>query len=523
LARPAPFWQKGIRMKKNGNEMKRIAAAVLTAALFLSACGGSSVPGQNSGSKTEQTKEAVVTEQTTQAEEKEETKALEQAGETVSAGEAESAAGEATVTEIPENMKPDPSKKVSSLEVEKMPAKTEYVIGDEFSAEGGLIRILYTDGTEALIAMTDEEVKLSKPTMNTANTKNVAVQYGGKRVVFKVNVAAGLCRVSFSQNYEGAPEATVLEVGKGSKVERPADPVRDGYEFENWYADADFTETFDFEQDITADADIFAHWLKAGSERVQVSFDYDVYGVKKAGYPYPMEKGEAVARPAADPERVGYRFTQWVDAEGNAYDFAKQVTEDTVIKAQWEKTLEGMNEWIFEAEDTDLTGKIGPSFSGSAQEESMIIFNDAIGASGNRLVGYLYANGCSLEFHLASDSDVTDATVAVRIAGEYTTMSYDGNDFQVLVNGMAKPYNKVTIEIAKQDDVAACEDRIVISGVALQKGENLIQLKTNNKNAVAGTTFQANAPMVDCVKVTTSAVVTWDENYGEPATHNYMR
>ena len=44
---------------------------------------------------------------------------------------------------------------------------------------------------------------------------------------------------------------------------------------------------------------------------------------------------------------------------------------------------------------------------------------------------------------------------------------------------------------------------------------------TNNTNEVDGTTFKAYAPIVDCVKVTTEAVLIWDENHNEPATGNY--
>jgi len=54
--------------------------------------------------------------------------------------------------------------------------------------------------------------------------------------------------------------------------------------------------------------------------------------------------------------------------------------------------------------------KSNPSYSGSAQEESMIIYNESVGASGNRMVGYLYASGISLEFYIASDMDVDDRT-----------------------------------------------------------------------------------------------------------------
>ena len=411
---------------------------------------------------------------------------------------------------------PDESKTVASLEVYTMPTKTVYVIGDTFSAEGGVIKINYDDGTWALIDMTDPAVQLSQPPMNTANTKNVAAMYMNQRAVFQVEVASAMLDVTFDYNYEGAPEATVVQASEGAPVEEPAAPTRDGYTFVAWYTSPDYVETYDFSAPVEESLTLYAFWTRDDATYVNVTFDYGYYGKALSSYSYPVESGTAVSRPSADPTRTGYTFADWVDADGNAYDFAAAVDADTTITATWTKDSEEAQTWVFEAEDTDLTGKIGPSYSGTAQEESMIIFNDAIDASNDRVVGYLYQSGVSLEFPLASDSAVSDVQLVVRITGEYTTMSYDGNDFQVLVNDTPCNYDTITIE-ADQSGFQPCQDLIVIEGVSLNEGANLIQLKTNNTNAVTGTTFASNAPVVDCIKLTTTAVVTWDENSGVPA------
>ncbi|MBC5737442.1 InlB B-repeat-containing protein [Lawsonibacter faecis] len=409
---------------------------------------------------------------------------------------------------------------VASIEVAKLPDKTAYVIGDTFSPQGGTIKVNYDDGSSDEIEMTDSGVELSQPKMNTANTKNVTVSYGGKKVTFKIEVAGAMCGVTFAPNYDGASAAEAVQVSKGSAVTEPAFPVREGYTFQGWYIDTDFTSRYDFSVPVEDDITLYALWTRDGAEYVNVTFDYDYYGVTLSAYSYPVEKGTAVARPAADPTRVGYAFAGWVDETGSAYDFAAPLASDTTVKAAWTKTA-SKEIYVFEAEDTDLTGKIGPSYSGTAQEESMIIFNDSIGASNDRVVGYMCQKDNTLEFYIASDADVSDATLTVRVTGEYITMSYDGNDFQVLVNGSSKSYSTVTVE-ADQSGLAQCDDRIVIDSVALKKGENLIQLKTNNTNAVSGTTFTSNAPIIDCIKLETSAVLIWDENHGVPALDNYQ-
>lgn len=415
---------------------------------------------------------------------------------------------------------PDPSKDVKDIEVYQMPNKTVYLVNEEFSAEGGILKIIYKDGSEAYIAMTDPSVTIKAPKMNTVNTKNVQVKYGKAKLTFKVEVVAGMCTVSFIA--EGADTQT-QEVSKGATATEPAAPVREGYTFAGWYADEDYTHLYDFSAKVEGDVNVYALWTKDGAEQVNVTFDYDYYGVKLNQYTYPIEKDTCVKKPVNDPARVGYTFEKWVAEDGSDFDFAAPVAADTLIKAQWTKAISGEQTWVFEAEDTNLTGKIGPSYSGSAQEESMIIFNESAEASNDRLVGYLYEKGISLEFPVACDADVDNAQVIVRIAGEYITMSYDGNDYQVLVNGEAKSYPRITIEADSKTPITPCADLIQITGVSLKKGANLIQLMTNNTNAVDGTTFKANAPMVDCVKVITDAVVIWDENENVPAVKNYQK
>ena len=46
-------------------------------------------------------------------------------------------------------------------------------------------------------------------------------------------------------------------------------------------------------------------------------------------------------------------------------------------------------------------------------------------------------------------------------------------------------------------------------------------MQTNNNTPLDGSTVEAKAPLVDCIRLTaTDAVLTWDENYA-PTTPNY--
>ena len=47
-------------------------------------------------------------------------------------------------------------------------------------------------------------------------------------------------------------------INSGEKAKRPADPVRDFYNFDNWYTDTNYTSVFDFEQAVNAETALYA-------------------------------------------------------------------------------------------------------------------------------------------------------------------------------------------------------------------------------------------------------------------------
>lgn len=185
------------------------------------------------------------------------------------------------------------------------------------------------------------------------------------------------------------------------------------------------------------------------------------------------------------------------------------------VYAKWTKTKSGASTYVFEAENTNLTGKEGPGMSGSAAGASMVV-NDMKnqGASGGKFVSYLYKEGLSLDFYLASSEAVSDATLAISISAEMDNIALEPENYTVEVNGTPLDFAPVMVE-----NGGAFTDGIVINNVSLAEGANTIRLVTSNSVNPMGEgvgTYQGTAPMVDCIKLTTSAVVTWDGTQGLP-------
>lgn len=76
----------------------------------------------------------------------------------------------------------------------------------------------------------------------------------------------GMALMTFYKNDGTESIFTAVEFsseGNGSRVTKPAtDPVRDGYFFDGWFADADCTEKFNFDMRYTENKSVYAAWRK---------------------------------------------------------------------------------------------------------------------------------------------------------------------------------------------------------------------------------------------------------------------
>lgn len=326
--------------------------------------------------------------------------------------------------------------------------------------------------------------------------------------------------------YEG--KTTPYTVADGDTFAKPKDPEkRDGYTFDGWYADESRLIKFNFAKPITSDVTIYAKWLEVGATYFNVSFNYNYTG-SPAALSNPVKEGEKAVKPA-DPVRTGYIFDGWfTEAEcKNAFDFNAPITADTQIYAGWTE-IKGVKTYKFDAELCDLSALKGTGYSNEAEKGGMI--QREVGnkpeASNGFWVGYMYIKGCSLTFEFESEEEISDATLKLRLSAEFVNeLVLKSDEFTVELNGKKIDYSDIHITGIDAGISAAkhpFKDFTVGENLTLKAGKNTVVLTVNNNKPMAGTDgkpaggkIAATAPLIDCIKVVTSAALSWMPNTKE--------
>ncbi len=407
-------------------------------------------------------------------------------------------------------------KDVGKIEIEANPTKMKYWIGETFSPEGGSVKITYKDGTTEVKPMTDEIFTHNDVKTNSVGRKTVTITLGGQKASFTITVQQKGYDVTFDYNYSGAPAAEVVTAASNAPVDELKTPERSGYTFYKWYTDADCTVEYDFNNVVTAPITLYGDWKENGSTYYEFTYDYNYYGIKLQSYSHSVKSGEAARQFGLNPQRAEFSFDGWyTDAECTAaYNKDTAISQNTTVYAKWIKTKTSATTYVFEGELTNLDGKEGPGLSGSAAGKAMVIADvKNLGASGGKYISYLYKEGLSVDFEIACSEEVTNATLTVRLSSEFN-FNLNSGMYTIELNGAALSYDAVNMTSGMQYD-----DVIVINNVHLNKGANTIKLITSNSTNPAGEgmgTYRGTAPTVDCIKITTDAVITWDETKGLP-------
>ncbi|WP_369382182.1 InlB B-repeat-containing protein [Lysinibacillus fusiformis] len=139
-------------------------------------------------------------------------------------------------------------------------------------------------------------------------------------------------KYTVSFEVDGGSAVSDQSIAHSGKATMPqVEPTKAGYTFGGWYTDAGYTQTYDFNSNITGNITIYAKW---NAQMYTVSFEVD--GGSAISNQSVAHGGKATM-PQVEPTKAGYTFGGWYTDAGHTqvYDFTNVITENTTIYAKW--------------------------------------------------------------------------------------------------------------------------------------------------------------------------------------------
>ena len=158
------------------------------------------------------------------------------------------------------------------------------------------------------------------------NLFNNKWNFASNTVTEDINLYAKWSLITFAVTFDsdGGSAVAAQNVAQGNTATKPADPTRNGYEFDGWF---NGNAEWNFTTAIAAPITLKAKWTAV----YIVTFDSDGGSAISA---QTIRNGNTATKPAPDPTRNGYEFDGWFNGEME-WNFATAISAPVTLKAKW--------------------------------------------------------------------------------------------------------------------------------------------------------------------------------------------
>ena len=164
----------------------------------------------------------------------------------------------------------------------------------------------------------------------TAYRPNATIQFAAQNITLYAQWKVRSYSVNFDSN--GGSAVASQSVKYGSKASRPTDPTRAGHTFQGWYTSRDGGARYDFNQTVTGDVTLYAHW---SVNLYTLAFDGN--GGKASESSRTVQYGSQYGSlPTAT--RTGHTFQGWYTAKSGGTKVSPSTTmgaANTTLYAHW--------------------------------------------------------------------------------------------------------------------------------------------------------------------------------------------
>lgn len=164
----------------------------------------------------------------------------------------------------------------------------------------------------------------------TAYRPNATIQFAAQNITLYAQWKVRSYSVNFDSN--GGSAVASQSVKYGSKASRPTDPTRAGHTFQGWYTSRDGGARYDFNQTVTGDVTLYAHWSVNS-----YTLAFDGNSGKASESSRKVQYGNQYGTlPTAT--RTGYAFQGWYTARSGGSQVSSSTTMEaanTTVYAHW--------------------------------------------------------------------------------------------------------------------------------------------------------------------------------------------
>lgn len=166
----------------------------------------------------------------------------------------------------------------------------------------------------------DEKFDFDADTTNAPNVLNLVAKWDINKYT-----------VQFVSDHGSFADQTI-EYGGTIDTGKLTIPQVEGYTFDGWYTDDNYSKKFDFTKPITSNTTVYAKWTAK---------DYKVSFITEHG-DAPTSQNVKYNKTADDPGKLseeGYTFIGWYtdDTYDTEFDFTQPIKRNTTVYAKWEK------------------------------------------------------------------------------------------------------------------------------------------------------------------------------------------
>ena len=359
-------------------------------------------------------------------------------------------------------------------------------------------------------------------------------------------------KVTYKYNYTDAP-ADIIEDAVNGKAQSKVLEDRGYFLFTGWSTNAEGTDTFDFNTTLTGNITLYAKWNDTTPQQQDTTIIFKLYyNTGELGQyldDQQIEKGEflTIVDPVIDDT---YMFGGWYSNPEctQLFDLDSPQFEGASLYAKWRRR------YTFEAEHVDLTGKKGQGSSSNTNEEGMLRNSydighsqaetyDVLKASYPQLTeeiyeyldkdvsnGYylsdLYYKNAFFEWEIYAEEEVQNAVIVLRASTDYYNITLTDQDLLLVVNGEIDedgevvsgivPHATIVLDHAMDQDLGGLGDNhkrefmnyTLTTTLHLEKGNNIVRFQVNNTRDHGGT-YNAEAPMVDCIYIYSDVTLSY--------------